>query len=374
MFENLIKQVTKVIHRYEERGERPSEEATKHALVLPFIRDVLGADYLNPEEVIPEFTADIGERKGEKVDYAICRADKPVILIECKALYSALDNAATVQLERYVNSRLDVNLGILTNGRHYCFYADLDKPNVLDAEPFLSVDLMELTPGIEERMKLFHLDQLDVERIKQEGQGWKAVTSLVQALENEWKAPSDGYVTHFARPLHKKGSLTESVRRQYSGYLKEAHQIFLSRHIDSTSTSDTESDVNQETKRDHPDNKLSAVASLEGWRPLTELEVQTSTLLQQVRFADGSHTDIETWQDLVEVVALKLDGDGHFYPEVPNELSRIVYQDPAENLKRSLKLSNGLVTNLNLNNKGALDRAKRLLKACGYNPAEVYVK
>lgn len=46
------------------------EEATKNALVLPFI-SILGYDIFDPTEVIPEFTADVGIKKGEKVDYAI---------------------------------------------------------------------------------------------------------------------------------------------------------------------------------------------------------------------------------------------------------------------------------------------------------------
>ena len=47
-----------------------TEEATKHALVMPFI-NALGYDVFNPAEVIPEFVSDIGIKKGEKVDYAI---------------------------------------------------------------------------------------------------------------------------------------------------------------------------------------------------------------------------------------------------------------------------------------------------------------
>ena len=48
-----------------------TEEAAKTALVMPFIQ-ALGYDVFNPSEVIPEYTADVGTKKGEKVDYAIC--------------------------------------------------------------------------------------------------------------------------------------------------------------------------------------------------------------------------------------------------------------------------------------------------------------
>lgn len=48
---------------------------------MPFI-SALGYDVFNPTEVIPEFTADVGTKKGEKVDYAIKKDDKIIILIE----------------------------------------------------------------------------------------------------------------------------------------------------------------------------------------------------------------------------------------------------------------------------------------------------
>lgn len=61
-----------------------TEEATKTAFVMPFIQSVLGYDVFNPLEVTPEFTADVGTKKGEKVDYAILKDGAIQILIECK--------------------------------------------------------------------------------------------------------------------------------------------------------------------------------------------------------------------------------------------------------------------------------------------------
>lgn len=61
-----------------------TEEATKNAFIMPFISTVLGYDVFNPLEVIPEFTADVGIKKGEKIDYAIMHGGVVQILIECK--------------------------------------------------------------------------------------------------------------------------------------------------------------------------------------------------------------------------------------------------------------------------------------------------
>ncbi len=66
-----------------------TEEATKSSFVLPFFQ-MLGYDIFDPTESVPEFTADVGAKKGEKVDYALVRDGKPVILIEAKKYGSNL--------------------------------------------------------------------------------------------------------------------------------------------------------------------------------------------------------------------------------------------------------------------------------------------
>lgn len=375
MFENLLEQVTKVIQLYKKRGERPSEEATKHALVLPFIHDVLGAHYLDPEEVIPEFTADIGQRKGEKVDYAVCRDGEPIILIECKALYSALDNAATVQLERYVNSRLGVSLGILTNGRHYYFYADLDEPNILDAEPFFSIDLLGLTPESQERLKLFHKDRLDVDAVKEVGRSWKEVAALVRTLEREWVEPSPDYIAHFARPLLKgQRVLTEKIRSEYAGYLKEAHQIFLDRHTGSNPSRHAEIRSRQEKGQSQSENGTSIGIPTDGWQSLTDLD-PTDSAPQIVRFEDSSTAEVKNWAHLFRVVAQKLAPKGHFQPEnLPHELQKVVREQRPRTKVQWIQLSTGQFIRNHGSASDRLNTTMRMLTACGYDPAKCTVQ
>ncbi|MGL6121555.1 MAG: restriction endonuclease, partial [Shewanella sp.] len=60
-----------------------TEEATKNAMVMPFI-NILGYNPFDPLEVTPELTADVGIKKGEKVDYAILKDGKPILIFECK--------------------------------------------------------------------------------------------------------------------------------------------------------------------------------------------------------------------------------------------------------------------------------------------------
>ena len=118
-------------------GHLETEEATKNALVMPFIA-ALGYDVFNPQEVVPELTADVGVKKGEKVDYAIKQDGEVIILIECKAAGANLSEANMSQLFRYFTVT-KARIAVLTNGIHYRFYSDLEEPNKMDARPFLEL-------------------------------------------------------------------------------------------------------------------------------------------------------------------------------------------------------------------------------------------
>ena len=118
-----------------------TEEATKTAFIMPFIQ-ILGYDIFNPIEVVPEFTADLGTKKGEKVDYAILKDGHPIIIIECKHWKENL-NSHSSQLHRYFNVTKS-RFAILTNGIKYEFYTDLEKSNIMDSKPFMEINLDEL--------------------------------------------------------------------------------------------------------------------------------------------------------------------------------------------------------------------------------------
>jgi hypothetical protein len=115
---DLIDRLREIASRIPKQLEHiQTEEATKNALVMPFI-SALGYDVFNPTEVTPELNADVGTKKGEKVDYAILREQKPIILFECKHHNADLSKAHASQLYRYF-SVTDARFGVLTNGIQY---------------------------------------------------------------------------------------------------------------------------------------------------------------------------------------------------------------------------------------------------------------
>lgn len=126
----LQNQLKALADRIEQLKDRiGTEEATKNAFVMPFI-NILGYDIFNPTEVIPEFTADLGLKKGEKVDYAIFQNGIPILIIECKNWQQDL-NVHNSQLFRYFHVT-KTRFALLTNGIEYRFYTDLDETNKMD--------------------------------------------------------------------------------------------------------------------------------------------------------------------------------------------------------------------------------------------------
>src|SRR5450830_167660 len=107
-----------------------TEEATKNAMVMPFIQ-ALGYNVFDPTEVTPELVADIGTKKGEKVDYAILRDGDPIMLFECKKCGADLHINHASQLFRYFHVT-ESRFGVLTNGLRYKFFTDLEQPNKMD--------------------------------------------------------------------------------------------------------------------------------------------------------------------------------------------------------------------------------------------------
>lgn len=190
-----------------------TEEAAKTALVMPFLQ-ALGYDVFNPGEVVPEFTADIGTKKGEKVDYAICSGGKVSILIECKPSSAPLGINHAGQLFRYF-SVTDARLAVLTNGVNYQFFSDVEKPNRMDDRPFFAFNMDAIKPTDIRTLEKFTKTSFDVERIVQEAGQLKVQSLLRKELERELSEPSEEFVRLMATRVHD-GRLTPAIRETFA--------------------------------------------------------------------------------------------------------------------------------------------------------------
>lgn len=204
-----------------------TEEATKNALIMPFIQ-YLGYDVFNPLEVVPEFVSDIGLKKGEKIDYAILKEGVPTILVECKHWAQNL-NIHDGQLLRYFHVS-KAKFGILTNGINYRFYSDLVEPNKMDEKPFLEFNINELRDNQIEELKKFHKTNFNIENIVNTASELKFTNELKNLIQNELNNPSPEIVKYFAKQVYP-GIITAKVLEQFTNLTKKSIQLHISELI-----------------------------------------------------------------------------------------------------------------------------------------------
>ncbi len=206
-----------------------TEEATKNAFVMPFIQ-ILGYDIFNPTEVIPEFICDIGTKKGEKVDYVIKKDDEPILIIECKH-WRENANAHNSQLHRYYHVS-KARFGVLTNGHIYNFYADLEKPNIMDEKPFFTLDLNNLKDSNIKILEKFTKNGYNLEGILDSAEGLKYIKAIRYELEKELSDPSDEFVKMLVSKFFDK-PLIASRLAVFKDYSKRAISNFINESINS---------------------------------------------------------------------------------------------------------------------------------------------
>lgn len=200
-----------------------TEEATKTSIIMPFF-SLLGFDVFNPQEFLPEFTADVGIKKGEKVDYAILQDGQPVILIEAKSVNENLEQHDS-QLFRYFGTT-KAKFAILTNGIIYRFYTDLEEPNKMDVDPFLEINILELKESQIPELKKFQKANFDIDEILTVASELKYSNEIKKVFEREMQNPSDDFVKFFLSNMYT-GMKTQAVIDKFRGIIK----LSLSRYV-----------------------------------------------------------------------------------------------------------------------------------------------
>lgn len=140
-------------------GSGLNEEQTKNSFILPLFM-ALGYDIFDVDEFVPEYTADFGTKRGEKVDYAICIKGQPMILIEAKKLDTQLATEHVSQLFRYYSST-DAKIGILTNGDDYWFFTDSIKKNQMDTEPYIKIKMSNFDDKTQQTLEYYCRDNIE---------------------------------------------------------------------------------------------------------------------------------------------------------------------------------------------------------------------
>lgn len=224
MNKELLSSLNDLAQRIEKlKDQTKTEEATKMSFIIPFF-SALGYDVFNPLEFVPEYTADVGTKQGEKVDYAIIKDGNPVILIEAKHWTENLDNHIN-QLYRYF-SVTNAKFGILTNGIEYRFYTDLDEANKMDIKPFMVINLQNLKENTVNQLKKFTKDTFNVDDILTTAEELKYINSISTYINDLYNSPSEDFVRFILKEVYS-GQKNQNVIDRFTPITKKAFNLVV---------------------------------------------------------------------------------------------------------------------------------------------------
>lgn len=204
-----------------------TEEATKTALIMPFFQ-TLGYDVFNPAEFTPEYIADVGIKKGEKVDYAIMDQGQPTILIEAKSIREPLTKHDS-QLFRYYGTT-KAKFAILTNGDTYRFYTDLEIPNVMDTVPFFEITLSNIKDNEIKELYKFKKQEFNVNTILSTAEELKYLSAIKEQLKALSQLPSDEFIRLLIQDCYQ-GVKTQTVVDKFRPIVSKAFNQFINENM-----------------------------------------------------------------------------------------------------------------------------------------------
>lgn len=215
-------------------GRALTEAATNQYLVLPFFQ-LLGYDPLNPDEIIPEAHASFSDKFKNRVDFAICKDAEPVMAVEVKKV-GTLNGAERGELKGYFNAVPSVKLGILTDGIQYQLYTDTGLENMMDDEPFVTMNLSEVA---QERITDDQLDALgrlrkgtfDPANVGADARRKLYIASYVEVLERNFRTPEEPLVRTLLDLAKVEGRRTTRLVEEHGPIIADALQAFLDRKI-----------------------------------------------------------------------------------------------------------------------------------------------
>ena len=209
-FKDALKDLSNKINKIKDHIH--NEEMTKHSLILPFI-NLLGYNIFNPLEVRPEYTADYGIKKGEKVDYALLNDGKPILFLEAKSVNESLYNHDS-QLARYFITHPNVKVAILTNGINYKFFVDLEHTNLMDRIPFFEFDITNLRDSDFEIIENFRKEKYDNDSIRKLAKELKHKSVINKKLRELLKEPNENFIRFLIKEcgFNESDELIEDIK------------------------------------------------------------------------------------------------------------------------------------------------------------------
>ena len=270
-----------------------TEESTKQSLILPFFQ-ILGFDVFNPLEFCPEFIADVGIKKGEKVDYTILVENKPLILIEAKSCTQKLDKHDS-QLFRYFGTTSS-KFAILTNGLVYKFYTDLDSPNKMDSQPFFELDMLDLNDQSIDYLENFMKTKLNVINIVNSASELK----FLNLAKNEFKSIIENMPDEFVKMILGKiyeGQKNQAVIDKFKPIIKRGINQYINDKMSSKFKETLAVSETPEVSIEEPEEIAHKIITT--MEELNAYAIVKSILRQHVSAARLVYRDTETYLNVL---------------------------------------------------------------------------
>jgi len=274
-FENELKEFTKTIPEKLEHID--SEETTKIALITPFLR-LMGYDTTNPAEVKAEYTADVGTKQGEKVDFAILEDKNPIVFIECKSAANELTTDNISQLYRYF-SITDIQIGILTNGIKYKFFTTGEDNNRMDEKPFLDIDLLNLSKKDIKELEKFKKVNFDIDEVVSRADNLKYRNLIKKTLIKEFENPSEEFIKSIGKQVYD-GILTPGIKEKFGTIISIAVNEIINEKVNKTLNAAVAS--NEEQQEDNNNVEDADVTIDEDGIITTELEKEGYFIVKSI--------------------------------------------------------------------------------------------
>ena len=190
------------------------EATTRDFLVHPFF-ELLG--YQRIDDFTHEYIADVGGKRGRRVDVAITLGQgNPQMIVECKKVTSQLTDNHFRQLNEYIHYTPSADIGILTNGVIYNFYLRPKGSSTgLSIDPFFSFNLEEYDRSDLETLALFYRPTIDLKRIVEEAEDVLFLGRFEKALLEVFVTKSEGFIKDICYSMGAQ-RVSEQLREQVS--------------------------------------------------------------------------------------------------------------------------------------------------------------
>jgi hypothetical protein len=136
----------------------------------------------------------------------------------------------------------------LTNGMQYQFFSDLEKKNVMDTSPFLTVDLKQSIQEHEiKELRRFHKSYFDSDKILSSAKELKYTSEIKRYLKQQIKNPDESFIKFIIKKTSYPGIFNKQSVERFSNILQNAFKQYINETI-----SDTLQEVEKVVK---PDSK-----------------------------------------------------------------------------------------------------------------------